>query len=56
MRSELMEGLAKEFWTSPLEVGPFRFATLLSDGSQPEKRQRFKRALKTLSMAAEGRQ
>ena len=41
---------------SPSEVDPFRFATLLSDGSQPEKRQRVKGALKTLSMAAEGRQ
>jgi hypothetical protein len=53
---ELMEGLAQEFGTSPSEVDPFRFATLLSDGSQPEKRQRLERTLKTLSMAAEGRQ
>jgi hypothetical protein len=50
------EGLAQELGTSPSEVNPFGFATLLSDGSQPEKRQRFKRALKTLSMAAEGHQ
>jgi hypothetical protein len=53
---ELMEGLAQEFGTSPSEVNPFRLATLLSDGRQPEKRQCFKRALKTLSIVAEGRQ
>jgi hypothetical protein len=52
--SELMEGLAQAFGTRPSEVDPFRFATFLSDGSQPEKRRRFKRALKTLSIAAEG--